>query len=172
MTLAKSITPFGRTSVILRFTLWATVNSLALNLPRFGEWHSKRPRLGVSGTGSGPTGIPTLQVPRGGVGAPVSVIAWPTTGLRATFVAVRGQPSGRAYATTASANANHDDATEDYRRSCHGDSWLCAKAIRAKTLRLVLALGWPEHQGWGGTPALQSGRISCPRTHHSTIEIP
>jgi hypothetical protein len=39
----------------------------------------------------------TLQVPGGGVGATVSVIAWPTTGLRATFVVVRGHRGGRAY---------------------------------------------------------------------------
>jgi hypothetical protein len=40
---------------------------------------------------------PKLQVPGGGVGATVSVIAWPTTGLRATFVIVRGQRGERAY---------------------------------------------------------------------------
>lgn len=39
----------------------------------------------------------TLQVPGGAVGATVSVIAWPTTGLRATFVVVRGQRGERAY---------------------------------------------------------------------------
>ena len=44
---------------------------------------------------------PTWQVPGGGVGATVSVIAWPTTGLRATFVVVRGQKGGRAYLHTA-----------------------------------------------------------------------
>jgi hypothetical protein len=40
---------------------------------------------------------PKLQVPGGGVGASVSVIAWPATGLRATFVVVRGQRGERAY---------------------------------------------------------------------------
>jgi hypothetical protein len=39
----------------------------------------------------------TLQVPGGGVGATVSVIAWPATGLHATFIVIRGQRSERAY---------------------------------------------------------------------------
>jgi len=40
---------------------------------------------------------PTLQVPSGAVGAAVSVIAWPKTGLRATFVVVRDERSPGAY---------------------------------------------------------------------------
>lgn len=43
---------------------------------------------------------PTLVVPGGGAGATVSVIAWPSTGLRAHFVVVRGQRGGRAYLHT------------------------------------------------------------------------
>lgn len=40
---------------------------------------------------------PKLQVPGGGVGATVSVTAWPTTGLRAAFVVIRGHRGERAY---------------------------------------------------------------------------
>ncbi len=40
---------------------------------------------------------PRLRVPGGGVGATVSVIAWPAAGLHATFVVVRGQRGERAY---------------------------------------------------------------------------
>lgn len=49
------------------------------------------------GTVIGKREYPTLQVPGGDAGATVSVIAWPTTGLRATFVVVRDKRSGRAY---------------------------------------------------------------------------
>jgi hypothetical protein len=40
---------------------------------------------------------PKLHLPGGGVGATVNVTAWPTTGLRATFVVVRGQRGERPY---------------------------------------------------------------------------
>jgi hypothetical protein len=54
------------------------------------EWVSRGPVVGQREH-------PTLQVPGGGAGATVSVIAWPTTGLHATFVVVRGQRGERAY---------------------------------------------------------------------------
>ena len=41
-----------------------------------------------------------LHLPGGGVGATVSVIAWPKTGLRANFVVVRGLQGERAYLHT------------------------------------------------------------------------
>lgn len=44
---------------------------------------------------------PFLQVPGGCLGATVSVIAWPTTGLRGTFVVVRDLRNGTAYLHTA-----------------------------------------------------------------------
>jgi hypothetical protein len=53
------------------------------------------------GTVVGQREVPTWQVPRRGVGATVSVTAWPQTGLRATFVVVRDWRSGRAYLHTA-----------------------------------------------------------------------
>ena len=57
------------------------------------EWVPRGPVLGQRED-------PTLQVPGGGVGATVSVIAWPKTGLRANFVVVRGQRGERAYLHT------------------------------------------------------------------------
>jgi hypothetical protein len=53
------------------------------------------------GTVVGRLEYPTLQVPGGDAGATVSVIAWPTASLRATFVVVRDKRSGRAYLHTA-----------------------------------------------------------------------
>ena len=54
----------------------------------------------------------SLPVPGGDAGATVSVIAWPTAGLRATFVVVRGQRGERAYLhsafPTAGAGCKHE----------------------------------------------------------------
>jgi hypothetical protein len=44
---------------------------------------------------------PTFQAPSGSIGATVSVIAWPNSGLRATFVVVRDRQTGKAYLHTA-----------------------------------------------------------------------
>src|SRR5580658_1176351 len=53
------------------------------------------------GTVVGQREQPTSQAPRGSVGATVSVIAWPNTDLRATFIIVRDQQTGKAYLHTA-----------------------------------------------------------------------
>jgi len=58
------------------------------------RWVSQRAALGQSE-------YAMLPVPGGDAGATVSVIAWPSSGLRANYVLVRDKRSGRAYLHTA-----------------------------------------------------------------------